>query len=244
MSSRPFAVFDIDGTIARSSLLQLIVRELANRGHVRLATAINIEKMLNDYRQRITDESFGDYMKKAVEMLFMDLPEGLRTEEYDVAIQTVVADSVANRYLYTSQLIQTLRSSGYFLIAISGSEFRAVELFAKSLDFDAWLGVVKYVEKNGRITGETEAVQFKKNEILQGMIHKFGLQTKGSVAVGDTSSDIPMLEMVDQPIAFNPNQSLFKVARDRGWMTVVERKDMVYGLTKEGDSYKVSQTNV
>ena len=51
MSNRPFAVFDIDGTVARSSLLQLIVRELANRGHVKLATAITIEKMLNDYRR-------------------------------------------------------------------------------------------------------------------------------------------------------------------------------------------------
>jgi phosphoserine phosphatase len=76
------------------------------------------------------------------------------------------------------------------------------------------------------------------------MIHKFDLDTANSIAVGDTSSDIPMFEMVSQPICFNPNQALFKAARERGWMIVIERKDMIYGLTKDGDHYTVSTTNV
>ncbi len=244
MAKRPFAVFDIDGTIARSSLLQLIIRELANRGHVSLDTAIKIEKMLNDYRQRISDDSFGEYMGKAVEMLFAELPDGLRTTEYDAAIKTVVKESATNCYLYTSQLIKTLRANGYFLIAISGSEFRAVELFAKTLDFDAWLGAVKYQEAGDRITNKISVVPYKKDQILQGMIHKFDLDIKNSLAIGDTSSDIPMLQAVAQPIAFNPNQALFKAAREKGWMVVVERKDMVYGLSKDGETYKLSTTNI
>lgn len=241
---KSFAVFDIDGTIARNSLLQLLVRELANRGHVRLGTAIAIEKLLHDYRLRISDDSFGQYMKQAVQMLFADMPDGIRVEEYDLAVNTVVRDNITNLYLYTTQLIDTLQKNGYFIIAISGSEFRAVEHFAKALNFDAWLGAVKYIERDGRITGETEILTHDKKQVLSGVIHKFDLDTKGSLAVGDTSSDIAMLEMVDQPIAFNPNQALFKAARERGWMVVVERKDMVYGLTKEGDSYKVTQTNI
>ncbi|MDQ2973272.1 MAG: HAD family phosphatase [bacterium] len=244
MHKKPFAVFDIDGTIARNSLLQLIVRELANRGHVRLATAISIEKMLNDYRLRITDDTFGSYMQKAVQMLFADIPEGLRVEEYDAAVSTVVQESVTNTYLYTTELIKSLQSKGYFLIAISGSEFRAVENFARLFNFDAWLGAVKYEVTDGKIAGKSEVVPYKKNDILRGMIHKFNLDTRGSIAIGDTSSDIPMLEMADQPICFNPNQALFKEARERNWMVVVERKDMVYGLTKEGKQYNLTQTNI
>jgi HAD superfamily phosphoserine phosphatase-like hydrolase len=242
--SRPFAVFDVDGTIARSSLLQLIVRELANRGHVSVGTAIAIEKLLNDYRQRISDDTFGAFMKKAVEMMFADMPAGLRSSEYDIAVQTVVSESIPNRYLYTSELVKSLKTRGYFVIAISGSEFRAVENFARALDFDAWLGAVKYRELGGMITNNIEVVPYKKNEILRGMIHKFDLDAANSIAVGDTSSDIPMFEMVSQPICFNPNQALFKAARERGWMIVIERKDMIYGLTKDGDHYTVSTTNV
>ena len=40
------------------------------------------------------------------------------------------------------------------------------------------------------------------------------------------------------------NQALFKAARERGWMIVIERKDMIYVLTKDGDHYTVSTTNV
>jgi hypothetical protein len=42
---------------------------------------------------------------------------------------------------------------------------------------------------------------------------------------------------------FNPNQALFKVAREKGWMIVIERKDMVYGMIKEGDQYVLKQVN-
>ena len=36
--------------------------------------------------------------------------------------------------------------------------------------------------------------------------------------------------MVQTPIVFNPNHSLFEVAHRRGWPIVVERKDVIYNL--------------
>jgi phosphoserine phosphatase len=63
------------------------------------------------------------------------------------------------------------------------------------------------------------------------------------MAVGGTSSDIPLLKMVDQAIAFNPNQALFKAANENDWMVVVERKDVVYGLQKNGSTYELKQSN-
>jgi phosphoserine phosphatase len=67
--------------------------------------------------------------------------------------------------------------------------------------------------------------------VLKRLITKHGLVWQDSVAVGDSGSDIAMLEAVEQPIAFNPDQKLFKAARERGWPIVVERKDVVYELS-------------
>jgi len=39
-----------------------------------------------------------------------------------------------------------------------------------------------------------------------------------------------MLEMVERPICFNPNQKLFEAAKRHDWPIVVERKDVVYEL--------------
>lgn len=60
-----------------------------------------------------------------------------------------------------------------------------------------------------------------------------------SYGVGDTASDISMLEIVDRPIAFNPNHQLYDHARKAGWRIVVERKDMVYDLTTGGEPVDV-----
>jgi phosphoserine phosphatase len=56
------------------------------------------------------------------------------------------------------------------------------------------------------------------------------LTHEGSIAIGDTDGDIPLLENVDLPICFNPNQALYDHAKRQGWQVVVERKDVIYKL--------------
>ena len=241
---KPYAVFDIDGTIARTSLLQQLVRVLVSRGRLGIGPAQEIERLLHDARQRIADDDFGPYMKQAVDIMFQNIPKGMTIEEYSELIDVVVKTSLTHTYVYTKQLAQTLKRNNYFLIAISGSEMRLVSTFAKALGFDAWVGQVQYVDDGKKLTGEMRALGQPKDVILKTIIQKFDLEQKDSTAVGDTSSDIGMLQQVDSPIVFNPNQALFKHAQQQGWMVVIERKDMVYGLTKSGESYQLTQTNV
>lgn len=241
--NKPFAVFDIDGTIARTSLLQQIVHVLVNHGRLPPGPAQQIEDLLHDFRQRVADDDFGAYMKKAVDIMFEAMPKGLTVEEYDEIIDIVVKLSLTHTYVYTRQLLQTLKRNNYFLISISGSEMRAVSTFSKALGFDVWVGQVQYAHDGKRLTGEVRSLGQPKDKILDAVISKFGLNLKNSLAVGDTSSDLSVLSKVEHPIVFNPNQSLFKAARDNGWMVVIERKDMVYGLSKEGDSYILKTVN-
>ncbi len=240
---KQFAVFDIDGTIARTSLLQQMVREMVARAKIDIGTGQQIEMLLHDYRQRIDDKEFSQYMNKAVELLFSAMPSGLRVTEYDEIIDAVVKASLSNTYVYTRELVQTLKRNNFFLIAISGSEVRAVSTFARALGFDAWVGQVSYHIENDRLNGQSTVLTHTKAQILDSIIAKFDLNPKGSTAVGDTSNDISILEKVDSPIVFNPNQALFKHARDKGWMVVVERKDMVYGMVLEDGKYVIQQVN-
>lgn len=240
---KQFAVFDIDGTIARTSLIQLMIKELVVRGKIDIGPGRQIEILLHDYRQKVGDDNFGAYMKQALDLLFKAMPEGLRVEEYDEIIDAIVKMSLANTYVYTRELLQTLKRNNFFLIAISGSEVKAVGTFAKSMGFDAWVGEVSYVVKNGKYFGELQSLNQTKSQILQSLIQKFDLEVKGSTAVGDTSSDISVLDMVDSPIVFNPNQALFKHAREKGWMIVLERKDMIYGMVFENGQYVLKQVN-
>ncbi len=89
---------------------------------------------------------------------------------------------------------------------------------------------------NETLGGHIERLRQPKEAILTALMTKFDLDIKGSTAVGGTSKDAGILKMVEHPIAFNPNQALFTTAREQGWMVVIERKDVVYGLSKDGNS--------
>ncbi len=242
--ARQFAVFDIDGTIVRTSLMQLVVKELVNRGQLDGAAAGDIDRILHDGRQRVDDSVFGGYMQQAFDLLLKNIAEGLDVIDYQETISSVANSLNSTTYVYTRQLINTLKKNNFFLIAISGGEQRAVQAVTKTLGFDACAAGVYYSDDGKKITGEVQKFESKKDAVLQAIIAKYELNAKGSMAVGDTSNDVVMFNLVAQPIAFNPNQALFKIAREKGWMVVLERKDVVYGMQFENGQYVLKSVNV
>lgn len=242
--ARQFAAFDIDGTIVRTTLLQLIVKEFVNRGLVDGAVAGDIERILHDGRQRIADDDFGVYMKKGLDILLQHIGGTLSIAQYHEVVNAVANSLNSTTYVYTRQLIDTLKKNGFYLIAISGSEQYAVQTVAKALGFDTCAAHLKYVDDGTNLTGEMIKFSAEKDQILQSIITAKGLHARGSIAVGDTSKDIPMFNVVEQPIAFNPNQELFKAAREKGWMVVLERKDVIYGMQFENGQYVLKSVNI
>ncbi len=81
---------------------------------------------------------------------------------------------------------------------------------------------------NGKIADE-HLIRNKAN-ILRRAVAKENLTLKGSIGVGDTEGDIPVFELVETPICFNPNMTLYRHAKRNKWKIVVERKDVIYEL--------------
>ena len=46
-----------------------------------------------------------------------------------------------------------------------------------------------------------------------------------------------MMELVEQPIAFNPDQKLYARARNESWKIVIERKNVIYEMEPHGTTY-------
>ena len=134
--------------------------------------------------------------------------------------------------MYTRDMARRLKEARYHIIAISGSPQEILDLFLSPLGFDRAWGTV-LAQAQGRYTGEVLQDPFKnKRRVLEEFLEDANVSLEGSVGVGDTLSDVGFLEMVQTPIAFNPNRSFFEVARERGWPIVVERKDVIYNLQK------------
>jgi len=82
-------------------------------------------------------------------------------------------------------------------------------------------------------TGQSDYEPVKnKGSLVKQYVYEHNLTLEGSYGMGDTESDASFLELVDNPIAFNPNDNLKEIAQKKGWRIVVEKKDVVYDITQ------------
>lgn len=238
INHRPFAAFDIDGTIIRWQLYHALADELARAGCLDAIEYEMVRSARMKWKNRNDSDDFKRYEATLVNVVDAALP-GISVEQLQVACASVITQYKDQVYTYTRGLIQDLQSKGYLLFAISASQSEIVQLLAEYYNFDDF-GGSDYEIENGYFTGKKDVLMsHKKPEHLQILVEKHGASWQGSYAVGDSESDIPLLEAVQNPIAFNPSKLLFEHAESKGWPVVIERKNMIYRLEKTGQSYRL-----
>ncbi len=228
-ANRPVAVFDIDGTIFRSSLLIELVDRLILRGVFPEEARKEYERAQEEWLDRKGD--YEPYIQKVVASFAAHAKGAPYGDVADVAGEVI--EEMRNRtYRYTRDLVSDLKERGYYLLAVSHSPKFIVDGFAYEQGFHKSYGTFYASDAAGRFTGEIEDEYLIKNKsaILTRAVEKESLTLEGSIGVGDTESDISMLTVVEKPIAFNPNRTLYRHALQNGWKVVVERKDVIYDI--------------
>jgi len=228
MSTR-IAFFDIDGTLFRSSLLIELVEALVREGIFPKDAPEHYTAAHEAWLAR--SGSYEAYIAAVVET-FLQHIRGVSYGTFADIGRAVVHSQEQYVYRYTRDLIARLKKEGYYLVAISQSPKTILDAFCESYGFDKVYGRVYEIGPQDRFTGVVtdEHLISNKATIARRVIEKLGASLEGSVAVGDTEGDIPLLELVETAICFNPNKTLYAHARMQGWKVVVERKDVVYEL--------------
>lgn len=238
MAKKPFAAFDIDGTLIRWQLYHAIADQLVKLGYIAPTEFSKIKQARMAWKNRDHPESFKDY-EQALVGLYNELLKELTYKQFIEAAEAVFDEYKEQTYSYTRDLIKSLKAEGYLLFAISGSQSEIVEMIAKYYDFDDYSGT-DFIHINNRFTGEVIHQVGKKHRVLEDMVKKHNAQLPGSIAVGDSAGDISMLEFVEKPIVLNPEKKLFDIAKQKGWKIVLERKNVVYELENDNGKYKLA----
>lgn len=238
--SKKFAVFDIDGTVIRWQLYHAIVGQLAKQGALFPELSDEIREARMTWKKRQASDSFSQYERVLVKNYTRAITE-ISVAEFELAVEEVFETYKDQVYTYTRDLIKCLKAKGYLLFAISGSQQQIIAKFGDYYGFDEVVGS-QYEAKDGKFTGKAAIPAIDgKGVILKKLAEKHAVTWRDSIAVGDTKSDVEMLELVEQPIAFNPEQGLLEIATEKGWEIVVERKNVVYELISDGSCYKLRQ---
>ncbi len=134
-SGRPFAVFDIDGTIIRWQLYHAISDALAQQGYIGSGEFDQVRQARMNWKRRTGEESFRDYEHELIGVFDKAL-KGLRLEDLAAAAEAVFEEYKEQVYTYTRDLIRDLKSRNYLLFAISGSPAVIVNKLTDYYGFD------------------------------------------------------------------------------------------------------------
>jgi HAD superfamily phosphoserine phosphatase-like hydrolase len=238
---RQLAVFDIDGTLFRWQLYHELVFELKTIGSFSEVEAAALDDALTSWQAKHI--SWRDYELLVMETIERHITE-ITPETLETAAKIVVERSGHKIYGYTAQLLASLQQSGYYTLAISASQQEIAEQFAKRYRFDDCVAAV-YERKDGRYTDQkTRMVYGRKDTLLKDYLTEHPeLTLEKSVAVGDSGSDIAMLELVEHPIAFNPSEELLDAALTHHWQVIIERKNIAYTLEPKNGQFILAKTD-
>ena len=229
---KKLAIFDIDGTIFRSSLLIELVEALIQQGVFERSAAAAYRLTRKNWLDR--KGSYEEYIKSVVAVFIANI-KGVRRRDFLKVADMVIELHKDRVYRFTRDLAKDLKKKGYYLAAISHSPKEIVEPFARRMGFSKVYGTIYEIDAaNKKFSGKLEYqdIIFDKAKIVRRILEREQVTLRGSVGVGDTEGDIPFLKLVNKPICFNPNKKLLAAARRYGWSIVVERKDVIYQINK------------
>lgn len=226
---KKLAVFDIDGTIFRKNLAFELIDELVWLKVFKKEVRNELVRLYNNWLDH--KGVYEDY-RKALVKTYVENIKGCPQEKIVRASQLVVPFYQSRTYIFANELIAKFKKENYNIIAISGSPVEIVKEYNKYLKFDEVFGSVYEVDNNGIYTGKSIfEPTIHKGHVVKQYVSENNLVLKGSYGIGDTESDAKFLEIVENPIAFNPNENLKKIAEEKGWRIVVEKKDVIYEIS-------------
>lgn len=218
-SSRGAAFFDLDRTLMAGSSGAQFGRAAFKSGMVSRAqmTRWAIEHVrfrLRGATDRDTEELVGEIRK-----LLAGVPER--------ALRRMVPDLMAailpRIYPQMIDEVRAHQDAGRPAFIVSAAGHGVVELLAEVLDMEGGIGTRYEVDGDGRYTGAlVDGLNY--GELKIGPMRRFAaehdLDLDASWAYSDAVSDLPMLELVGNPVAVNPDAELARMARERGWKTM------------------------
>ncbi len=228
MKKRRIAVFDIDGTIFRSSLLRELLEALITFGIFPYRAQ---EYYVHAYVRWLDRKGSYQVYQRAVIKAYQRYIKGINQNMIRDTANHVMNFHRYRLYHYTKNMVRDLKRKGFYLVAISGSPQDIVEPFAKNLGFNKVYGRVFSVNKQNQFTGKIsnqKDIESKDTILKHVLLSNKNLTLQGSIGVGDTNLDLPFLKLLEHPIAFNPNKELYFYAKKNKWEIVIERKDMIF----------------
>lgn len=211
------AIFDLDNTLLRGDSDYAWGEFLIKEGLVdRQYHAQENAKHFKDYKAgKLNIDDFIAFQLEPLKNNPRELLEATRA----LFMQEVIYPMITDR---ARSLIQIHRQQGHTLMIITATNRFITQPIAE--EFGIELLIATEVEEiNGRFTGKTfDIPSFREGKVsrLNDWLSKSKESLENSWFYSDSHNDLPLLNLVDNPVALNPDPVLKKEAERRQWQII------------------------
>ncbi|HHO75765.1 MAG TPA: HAD-IB family hydrolase [Deltaproteobacteria bacterium] len=208
------AFFDFDKTLLMVESPKLGIRYLWDKGMISAAYVAKILFANFFYKRNlISDETMTHLLLTFYRNKPLELFQAGADDYYHDIIKPHLAPGILAR-------VHKHAEQDHVLILISAGIRYLLEPVVKDLEFDFLICTELETGPDGLLTGRAKGPVcsgINKKQYASRLAHDLDLDLLRSFAYGNHHSDIPMLEMVGNPHAVEPNDILRKIAKERNW---------------------------
>ena len=209
------AMFDLDNTLIGGDSDYLWGEFLCEKGIIE--DTASFQKMNEYFYQqyevgKLDIYAWAEFSFKVLTEYSIDELNDLRQNFIHQKIEPIFLDtaqSCINQHKENGDTVLVITASNTFITAPIAEMYGINHLLATEPEF-----------KDGRFTGKVSGVpcfQSGKIDNLMPWIEKHNKNLKGSYFYSDSHNDLPLLELVDNPVAINGDPRLTSTAKKNGW---------------------------
>ena len=211
------AFFDVDNTVMQGASLFHLARGLHRREFVTTRDVLRAARDQTYFRIMGVEDPDAVAHARASALLFI---AGHRVEELESLGEEIFDEAMAHRiWPGTRALAQLHLDQGQRVWLVTGAPVEIARIIAHRLGLTGALGTIAEQVGGvytGRLVGDLLHGPAKAVAV-QALAVREGLDLARCAAYSDSYNDRPMLEMVGQPCAINPDGRLLDHARRNGW---------------------------
>ncbi len=214
------ALFDLDNTLLAGDSDYLWGCFLADQGIVdKESYERKNQRFMDEYNQGTLD--IFEFLSFSLQPLRDNDPATLRRLQQqflDEKIRPIMSPA-------SFDLINKHRQAGDTLVVITATNSFVTTPIVKAFGIDNLLATEPEINGNGytgKVAG-TPCFQQGKVTRLQQWIGEQGIELDGSWFYSDSRNDIPLLKIVDNPVAVDPDEQLRQLASEQGWPIITLR---------------------
>jgi HAD superfamily hydrolase (TIGR01490 family) len=208
------ALFDMDRTLVRKETASLYVRYQQELGEARRRDLLRVMFWVAQYTLGVIDAP--EVAARALRSL-SGLSEAAHAFRCDDWFRRWVEPHVCDR---GRRAVEDHRARGDLLAIVTGASLYAARPLARRLAIPHVVASELEVDDHGLFTGRFVpplCVGEGKVERARRFAAELGFALGEATFYSDSYTDLPLLELVAEPVAVNPDPRLRRVAAKRGW---------------------------